>query len=211
MEQAPTRLSWRALAAALVGVSLGAGSTSADEAGEEVWEEEPPPVYVAELRGPVRKLIGFDFGLGIYDGFCSDCLMVGALSAGFQTGLQIAPRVALIAEVWSLLHLLPADSADARGFTAHSIVTAGARVWLQPTLWIQSGLGAGAVSIVGPIDDVAIGPSATLSIGSELRHRPTSGIDLALKLGGTWYSEDGEPNDGDILYNLAAAIGYHWN
>jgi hypothetical protein len=186
----------------------GSPARSDDGADEPVWgEQEPPPVYLPALRPPPRKLIGFDFGLGVYDGLCSGCVLTGGLSVGAHGGVQVTGRLAVIGDASAVLHLLPADSAEDRGVSAHAIAAAAARVWLSPTLWVQGGPGAGFLGVAGPGDALVIGPAFTLAVGSELRHRSHSGIDLALRGGASRFS--GDP--GATIYNVAATVGYHWN
>jgi hypothetical protein len=179
-----------------------------------VYGEEPPEIYVPQLRSAPRKLIGFDFGLGMYDAFCDGCGMTGGLSAGFSAGVQLTRRLAVLGDIWSLLHLLPADAPEERGVAAHSLTTAAARIWLRPTLWLQGGAGAGWLTVAGARDDFLVGVGGSLAIGGELKHRPGSGIDLALRLGSSWFpSNDGEIGGlrEEVVYNVAGAIGYHWN
>ena len=199
----------RALAAVIVVLSC-AWSPATWAAGEtvEVDEDEPEPYYVPELRAPLRKIIGFDFGIGLFDGFSEEFTIQGGISADFFAGIQFSRRVGVVVDLWSLVHLLPSDSADDRGVFAHSIATASGRVWLAPAFWVQAGLGAGFLSIVGPRDDVTGGPAGTVAFGSELQHRPTTGIDLSLRIGATRLTLNGATR---YIYNVSAVAGYHWN
>ena len=198
---------------ALALVAGGVGSARAED--NVVYGEEPPEVYVPELRSAPRKLIGFDFGIGVYDAFCGGCNLTGGLSAGFSAGLQVTTRLAAVGDIWSLLHLLPVDDPAERGFTAHTLATAAARVWVQPTVWVQAGAGAGFLSILGANDDLIYGPAGTIAVGGELKHRPGSGIDVSLRIGTSWFPlDDDEMPVGvvdELVYNVAGTVGYHWN
>jgi hypothetical protein len=179
----------------------------AQSLAQDEVEDEPPPVYVAELRTAGRLVIGFDFGIGLIDATCDGCYSVGGLSMDGFAGLQLTPRLALVADAWSMLHLLATDTEDS-GIASHGLGTAGARVWLAPKLWIQGGLGGGLFS-AGPRGSGALlGPGAMLAVGGEPGHRRCSGIDLSARLGGTLLSDEGERL---LLYSIAAVVGYHWN
>jgi hypothetical protein len=130
------------------------------------------------------------------------------VSADVFSGAQIAARVAVLADAWSLIHLLPQDAPEERGFTTHSLATLGARVWILPTLWLQAGVGVGFLTVVGPSEDVAIGPAAMVVIGRELRHQPRNGIDISARLGASRFEDEGQH---DIFYTLSGVVGYHWN
>lgn len=200
----------RALAAAAVAACAVWPAAAAAEPGDTVVvdEEEPKPVYFPELRPGIRKIIGFDFGIGLFDGFCAECRIQGGISADFFAGVQVARRVGIVVDLWSLMHLLPSDSAEDRGFTAHSQATAAARVWVVPAFWIQTGVGPGFLSVVGPQEQIDVGPGAVIAAGGELKHRPNSGIDLSLRLGATRFRIDGTKQ---YIYNASAVVGYHWN
>lgn len=180
----------------------------ADDDFVEVDEEEPEAVYLPELRPPMRKIIGFDFGIGIFDAFCEQCRIQGGISADFFAGIQLGERIGVLVDLWSQVHLLALDSADERGFSAHSLATVAGRLWIMPTFWVQAGVGGGFLSILGPANEVDIGPGGTLSVGRELKHRPEAGIDLSLRVGTTRFRIDGAKQ---YIYNLSAVVGYHWN
>jgi hypothetical protein len=192
----------------------------ADPDDEAVREPPPPPLYVAALREPGRAVIGLDFGLGMFDAVCSGCYAEGGISLSGFGGAQLTRRVALLADVWALMHLIAQDMNET-GAAAHAMATAGARVWIIPRLWVQAGIGAGCLAVTGtgPDDGVDGGPSALLAIGGELGHKRTSGIDLSVRIGATRLAGDrgstdaDDPDDGDavLLYSIAAVVGYHWN
>ena len=206
-----------ATAVAVLGAALAPGVASAQDDPRPVAEvpasevpHEPEP-YLAELRLPWRPVIGFDFGIGVMDLVCSGCSSRGSLHVDLFGGVQVSPRVALLAEVWSMLHLLASDENDDSGLTAHTITHAGARVWLAPRLWVQGGAGMGLFTADQGDDHVRVrGPAAAIAIGSEPGHRPCSGIDISLRVGGTRVDLGGEVGH-TLLYSVGAAVGFHWN
>lgn len=201
--------------AVLVGALLCARSAAADDprpvvlvpAADLTPEEEP---YLADFRRPWRLVIGFDFGIGVIDLVCAGCHSLGGLHVDVFAGVQVARRVALLAEVWSLVHLLPADDPD-NGLAAHTLATAGSRVWVAPRLWVQAGGGIGRFTAeqAGPNEEEH-GPAAVLAVGGEPGHRWCSGIDLSLRAGGTLV-DGGDAAGRVFLYNIGAAVGFHWN
>jgi hypothetical protein len=186
------------------------GTAHADEEAEE--EDLSEPVYVAELRPPGRLVIGFDFGIGFIDATCGGCYVRGGLSLDGFAGVQVARRVALLADVWTINHLLSSDDQERSGVAIHAIQTAAARLWITPRLWVQAGGGLGWFNITADHEGFLFGPAAILAVGGEPGHRRCSGIDLSLRIGGTRVLAESEGSgDHMLLYSAAAVIGYHWN
>lgn len=199
--------------AAWPGAALAQGEA---EDADEIAALEP--IYVAELRTPGRLVIGFDFGIGFIDATCGGCAPVGGLSLDGFAGVQVARRVALLAEVWTINHLLPTeDDGDRQGIAIHALNTAAARVWLIPRLWLQAGAGLGWFNITADRDGFLFGPTAMIAVGGEPGHKRCSGIDLSLRIGGTRVRDDsGDDADSGaaghmLLYSAVAVVGYHWN
>lgn len=166
---------------------------------------------MAELRLPGRLVIGFDFGIGVLDATCGGCYARGGLALDGFAGVQVAPRVALLADVWTVNHLLPSDE-ERSGIAIHAVNTAAARVWLIPRLWLQAGAGLGWFNITADRDGFLFGPSAMVAVGGEPGHRRCSGIDLSLRIGGTRVRDDSDEAGGHtLLYSATAVVGYHWN
>lgn len=207
----------RPSAAAVVAIALVARVAAADEDERPSMEvpasevtEDPEP-YLADFRLPGRLVIGFDFGIGAFDLTCADCAGKGALHVDVFAGVQVSRRVAVLAEGWSMLHLLPTDEQDHTGLAAHTIGTAAARVWVMPRLWLQAGAGVGWLTRDQGGDHVGIhGPAAVVAIGSEPGHKLCSGIDLSLRIGGTSIDIGGDVGR-TLLYSIGAAVGFHWN
>jgi hypothetical protein len=219
----PPRARSGAAAAALLVAVVAVPRASAQErqpAGDEdeiVNEPQPPPLYVAALRQPGRPVIGLDFGIGTLDAVCSGCYAEGGVSLDVFGGAQLTRRVALLADAWALMHLIAEDMNES-GVAAHAMATAGARVWIIPRLWVQAGVGAGCLAVIGTGADNGVdgGPAGMLAVGGELGHERTSGIDLSVRIGATRLAGDAastDPDDGGavLLYSIAAVVGFHWN
>ena len=199
----------------LVGIALVVGAPGAAHAqGEaEDAEEALEPIYVAELRLPGRLVIGFDFGIGFVDATCGGCYPIGGLSIDGLAGVQLSGRVALLADVWMVNHLLPSGEEES-GIAIHALQTAAARVWLAPRFWLQGGAGLGWFNVTADRDGFLFGPAAMIAVGGEPGHKRCSGIDLSLRIGGSIVRDESPgASSGDrmLLYSAAAVVGYHWN
>ena len=206
-------------AAALSVAAPRAAAQDGHDPGDEdvVHEPAPPPPYVARLRPPGRAAFGLDFGIGMLDAVCSGCYAEGGISLDGFAGAQLARRVALLADAWSVFHLLASDVGGG-GVAAHAIATAAARVWIVPRLWLQAGAGGGWLLVAGggSDDGVDFGPAAMFAVGGELGHKPTSGIDLSVRIGGSRMRAGRRENgatsgESVLLYSVAAVVGFHWN
>lgn len=201
------------LVLALAGAATLAPAVASAETAEEldlvVWDEdEPPPLYVPELRASPRLVLGFDFGIGGFDGTCGGCLFVGGLSLDVFAGAQLTPRLAVLADVWAVLHPLATDG-DQSGLATHALAVAAARTWIVPTVWAQAGAGIGILGFAGRVDNrVFSGPGAMTAIGIEMDHGPCRGIDLQFRAGGTLVPD---ADSRALIYSVAAVVGFHWN
>jgi hypothetical protein len=174
----------------------------------QVFEPEPPPIDVAELRDPGRLVFGIEIGVGQLDALCSGCSPEGGIALAVEVGIQVSPRLALLLDISSLLHLLPTDDEGARGVAGHSQAVLAGRTWINPRLWLEGGAGLGAFHVSGVQDDADFGPGLVFAIGQELKHRPTSGIDISARTGGTIIDD----RDGrTLLYSVVVLAGFHWN
>lgn len=190
--------------ALLAGVLLTAGARA--DAEPVVDEDEPPPAYVPELRPAGRPVIGFSAGVGLFDATCSGCTSQTGLSVGLFGGWQLSPRVALLADGWAVVHILPLDDPQ-RGVITHILTVLAARVWLAPQLWIEAGPGGGWLARTGQGHD--LGPGLMLAVGAEPGHKPCHGIDVSARFGGS------RQLDGDgghtLVYSIAGSVAFHWN
>jgi hypothetical protein len=196
--------------AAAVAAALGsAAAARADAYVIDPGAEDGDAPYVPELREPVRFAIGFDVGLGSLDGVGGGYAAKGGIAVDAWSGALVTRRLAVLGELFAVLHLLPADTAEDRGLLWHGFLTAAARTWLTPQLWLQAGAGLGILraEVRGP-DDAAYAPGVTFAIGGEVDHAPTRGIDLSVRAGAARYEDD----DGSrvTFYDLAAVVGWHW-
>jgi hypothetical protein len=194
---------------ALAAPTAGAQEQSEDD--KELARLLAEEVYVADFRLPGRLVIGFDFGLGFIDATCNGCYPRGGLSLDGFAGVQVARRVALLADIWTVNHLLPTDQ-ERSGIAIHAVNTAAARVWLIPRFWVQAGAGLGWFNITADRDGFLFGPTAMIAIGGEPGHRRCGGIDLSLRIGGTSVRDEVDESGGRmLLYSATAVVGYHWN
>jgi hypothetical protein len=200
-------LAWLLFVLLLAPRSAGAQETDDDKELARLLEEE---AYVAELRQPGRLVVGFDFGIGFIDATCGGCYPRGGLSLDGFAGVQVARRLALLADVWTVNHLVARDDqARESGIAIHAVQTAAARVWIVPRLWVQAGGGLGWFNITGDHDGFLFGPAAMIAVGGEPGHKRCNGIDLSLRIGGTRVRDDA--GDHMLLYSATAVVGYHWN
>jgi hypothetical protein len=191
-------------------VALASTAHAQDEA--EDAEDLSEPVYVAELRPPGRLVIGFDFGIGFIDATCGGCYPRGGLSLDGFAGVQVARRIALVADVWTVNHLLATDDQQRSGIAIHAVQSAAARVWIMPRLWVQAGGGLGWFNITADRDGFLFGPAAMIAVGGEPGHKRCSGTDLSLRIGGTRVRDESEDGGGHMLiYSATAVVGWHWN
>ena len=165
--------------------------------------------YIPQLREPTRLVIGFDFGLGVIGATCGGCVKdLGGIGADVYVGALVTRRLALIAEVFSIAHVLPVDDPNERGLVVHSLALASARFWATPQFWLQSGIGGGWYFSSG--DDDALAPAASFAIGGEIDHQVDGGIDLSVRIGlGRYGHPDGNPGK-TFLYSVAGVVGWHW-
>lgn len=181
------------------------GTYVSDPATEDL---EPP--YIAELRAPVRMVLGFDVGLGIIGATCVECeRALGGLHVNVYGGALVMPRVAVLVDVSTLAHLLPVDD-DTKGVYTSTLALAAARVWLTPTVWAQAGAGVHLLGLTKSGEDAyELVPGLGLALGNEVGHRPSSGIDAAVRIGAGRHHDDDVDEDYTV-YSIAASIGWHW-
>jgi hypothetical protein len=163
--------------------------------------------HIPTLRTATRLALGFDLGVGIFDGTCEPCRYLGGLSLDAYAGVLVTPRLAILAELWTLAHVLPSDG-ESTGLAFHSFAAVQGRLWMLPELWMAAGLGAGALSVFADDGGTQVGPALLLAVGAEVDHRPDRGIDLALRLGVS-FLEDADGRSFE-LYQVAATVGWHW-
>lgn len=194
-----------------VALAVGAPGAARAQGEAEEAEEALEPIYVAELRLPGRLVIGFDFGIGFFDATCGGCFPLGGLSLDGFAGVQVSRRVALLADLWTINHLVPTEE-ERSGIAIHAHHTAAVRVWLAPRLWLQGGAGLGWFNITADRDGFLFGPTGMVAVGGEPGHKRCNGIDLSLRIGGTVVRDETDDSGGRmLLYSATAVVGYHWN
>lgn len=189
-------------------VVLALAAVGADVTAASAQQAEEEEIYIPELRSGGRKLIGGGFGIGMFSGDCADCLTKGGVAVELYGGYQLSERVAVIGHYWSTIHVLPFDTNP--GVAGYFSTTASAQVWITPTLYLRGGLGVASFAVLSDqASGFDLGPGLVLSVGGELGHRPSSGIDLSLAGAGSAVQSSAL---GDFLFLSAAAlVSYHRN
>lgn len=150
---------------------------------------------------------GATFGLGLGGGHigceddgCEDLTGSGSLS--LHGGAIVGGRVAVLGELWWMVH------EDDELSVNQGLFTGNVRVWPLSGLWLQGGLGVarlgvrydpGLVSYESRSEWV---PAFQLGIGVEPIATDTFGLDVHLKYGTGFYSE-GE----DRIHNVSLNLG----
>ncbi len=198
------------------------GSVSVAEA-----QGYPPPYYPPPPPPPMAPhgvyragvVYGFSVGLGAigasnYAGAsCGDaCGGAGLLEA--HLGGMIAPRTALMFEVWGADHPW-SDAAGNSHETFNSFITAAAQFWLNDILWLKGGLGLAYYH--DTINDTYYGYSAVTTsdsgfgifgaAGVEVLQSYNFALDIQGRIGSGFYSQYG---NGFSVQNYALMVGFNW-
>jgi opacity protein-like surface antigen len=157
----------------------------------------PPPTY--------RSGLVLGFGLGIGGITASDCApgFCGAALAGeFHLGGILAPRLALMGDVWGNIRGI--DNTD--GSLSQSFWSVAAQYWALDNLWLKGGLGIAHVQVdsasAGLLDDeTALG--LTLAAGLEVLRSGNMILDLQGRFGRGFYDAGG-------VNNFAFLVALNW-
>jgi hypothetical protein len=200
------------------------GSVSVAEAQGYPPPYYPPPPPPPPPRGVYRSgvIYGFAAGLGAigrsdYGGnACADrCGAAGLLE--FHLGGMIAPRTALMFEVWGADH--PWSPPNGPSFEAfNTFFTGAAQFWLTDILWIKGGLGLGYYhdtinnyyynGIVTSYDLTSASGFALFgAAGVEVLQSYNFALDIQLRAGSGFYSQNGA---GFNAQNYALMVGFNW-
>jgi len=152
-----------------------------------------------------RSGVTFGGGLGAGTISCSDdgCKdFDGAGSIDLHVGGMLGPRVALIFDVWWMLH-----NKD-RVTVEQGIVTAAVRAWPIDHFWLQGGLGVARSGVHYSSQLIEVTsrtewvPGFHLGIGVEPIATNTFALDISLRYGTGFYS------DGDnMIHNASLNLG----
>jgi hypothetical protein len=187
------------LALALVSVPSAAFAQAATDA--------PPPHRNQGVFG--------GFGLHAGEIACEGDVCEGVAEAGGLSGSigwGFGPKLAIVGDLWVMAH-----SED--NVTLHqTIVTANARFWVLPILWVQAGLGGASAGwrYRGPFIDVEDRtenvPAFAVGAGLELLKGKSFSLDVQLRLGMGFYDED-DNSDGSADQtgrSSSLGVGLNW-
>lgn len=193
---------------------LGALTASATAQPAQPTPPAPvAPVGFVEAATPWRS--GFMFGVG--GGFgslvadCDDCrdtMEAGGLNG--HIGYLLRPRLALIFDVWGMVHR------ESFLTVYQNINTVGARWWPTRKLWLQLGVGnanAGyrwAGVFANFEDRTEKAPGFMLGVGYELHAKPTFAIDIGFRYGTGSY--DTKVGSDYVIegHSSQLGVGFNW-
>ncbi|HET6610497.1 MAG TPA: outer membrane beta-barrel protein [Kofleriaceae bacterium] len=162
-------------------------------------------------------IIGFSVGGGHLSADCEGCGdSLGAFAADLHLGGMINPRLAITGDVWVLGHSEEIEGLDGDLIVTQAIVTANARYWIAPIFWAQAGIGAAQLgyrfdsSTVNVEDESDTAPAITLGAGIEAIQSDTFTLDIQLRFGAGFYTEDDGVNQDTTVRNLSLSAGFNW-
>jgi len=172
------------------------------------------PVPIEPVQ-PLRQGLVIGFGIGGGELSCEDDVSIagegpceGVTEAGsldFHVGGMLAPRLALIGEVWVMGHT------EDNLTVSQTITTAALQYWLLPRLWLKGGVGGAHARFTydGPFINVTdrsqTVPAVMAAAGYEILATQNFALDLQLK-GGTGFYEDNDTR----AHNVAVTVGFNW-
>jgi hypothetical protein len=173
-------------------------------------QPETEPAHVPHFRPAGGPIFGIDGGLGIFAGGCDGCSILGGIGLGLYGGLLLTQRLALLFDARGVIHPLPLDG-ELKGLLSSSNYSLTAQWWLKPDLWGRAGFGVGLRSRAqGGDQDYRAGPSITLALGSEQKHRPSGGINLSVHVTAATL-RDAIDDRLTVFWSAAGFVGAHWN
>ena len=164
----------------------------------------PPPYYPPPQRGLYRSGLVFGFGVGAGAITASDCSNCGGGAGGLEIHLggMVTPRLAVMAELWSLLRPLGG------GVTLSNTIFSGAlQYWATDQFWLKGGLGSGTVDLSddysGATFDSETAFAMSGALGFEVLQMYNFALDLQLRLAHVFYASGG-------ANNIAFMVGFNW-
>lgn len=190
--------------ASACGAMLLCSAASAQAPGQAA----PPTAVAPASPGPPARsgfVIGVALGPGSIAAVESDTGEVSNSFGGFSVNLQLGglvnPRLAIIADLWSVFH---EDESFGSEFTlSHNIVTVAAKYWLAPRLWLSGGIGRANYTVIEAMNtyDSNDVPALMVGAGYELSHSRSFSLDLQGRFGAAEYDE-GELRSGAVVLGL---------
>jgi hypothetical protein len=183
----------------------------------------PPPPPPAQPRGVYRAgvIYGFSAGLGAIGqssyggvGCGSQCGAAGLLEG--HLGGMIAPRAALMFEVWGADHPW-SDGAGNSHETFNTFVTGAGQFWLSDIFWLKGGLGLayyhdtingyGYYGNYSAVVSSASGFGIFGAGGIEVLQSYNFALDIQGRIGSGFYSQYG---NSFSVQNYAVMVGFNW-
>jgi hypothetical protein len=166
------------------------------------------PIMDARYREGVVLGASIDGGhIGCETKNGNDCGDGVQAAGGFSVhaGAMVAPRLAILGELWGMGHT--EDNITA----SQGLATANLRAWIVPRFWLQGGLGVARSTVSYDAGNGFMASSQSDSVpafdaaaGVELVHDRALALDLELRTGSGFYEGDAR------VYNAALGIGLTW-
>ena len=165
----------------------------------------PPPYYPPPPpRGMYRQGLVVGVGIGAGAITASDCGNCGGGALGLEghLGGMMTPRLALMAELWSLIRPLSG------GVTLSNTIFSGAlQYWATSQFWLKGGLGVGTIDLTDDYSGASFDRESAFAVsgaaGFEVLQFYNFALDLQLRLAHVAYSGGG-------AQNIAFLVGFNW-
>jgi hypothetical protein len=165
----------------------------------------PAPAYYppSGYRSGLVLGAGIGFG-GLTADQCGD-LCGGGLSLEGHIGGMLNPRLAMLFDIWTVIHPIPGSDGD----TTSTLYTGALQAWVSPIVWLKGGIGFGNTQIssnsVGTITD-ATALALMGAAGVELVQSGPFALDLQGRIGHTFFTQQ----DGGAITQYAFMVGFNW-
>jgi len=190
--------------ASACGVLTLAPAASAQAPGQAA----PPAIAVTPVEHAPAVRTGFVIGIALGPGSIaaidsSSGDTFDGFSVNLHAGGLINPRLAVVVDLWSVVH--ENDNFGAEITLTHNIVTVAAKYWVTPRFWLAGGIGRASYTVIqdGNTYDSDDVPALMGAAGAELSRSRTFSLDLQARVGAADYDE-GE------LRNGAVVLGLNW-
>jgi len=163
----------------------------------------PAPAYYPPSSYRSGLVIGGSIGFG---GLTADQCDIcgGGLSLEGHIGGMLNPQLALMFDVWTVIHPISGSNDD----MTSTLYTGALQLWLTPILWLKGGAGLGNTTVGNNLDGFAGATGFALmgGAGVELVQRGPFALDLQGRVGHTFIADI----DGGPVTQYAFMIGFNW-
>jgi hypothetical protein len=163
----------------------------------------PAPAYYPPSSYRSGLVIGGSIGFG---GLTADACDIcgGGLSLEGHIGGMLNPQLALMFDVWTVIHPISNSNDD----MTSTLYTGALQLWLTPILWLKGGAGLGNTTVGNNLDGFAGATGFALmgGAGVELVQRGPFALDLQGRVGHTFIADI----DGGPVTQYAFMIGFNW-